>query len=315
MSKVNENVINALPFILKRLSNGEDLCMDNLIKEYDAPRTTLRDNINKHLVSNFPDNIKFSKSTNTWTSNKNFLSETLLTSEEIITMSILENSISQYGKDFEKNTKLLFKRFKRRASVQIYKKTNFEQITRSDDSKFALIKNAIQNKTILSCVYKNKNRIIYPLKIVMFDGYWYVLVFQEDEKIIKTFHLKSIQNITITDQQFSLNLDDITIKLDSVINAYFKDKKPIPVELFVHHEIAKYFDRKPLSKNQILLNSEDEDYKLMRISITDYMEIIPTIQQFLPFIKVISPDELELKIKKHINDYYQSNLSHYFETD
>lgn len=315
MSMINENAINALPFILKRLSSGENLCMDNLIKDYDAPRTTLRDNINKHIVNSFPNEIKFSKSTNTWTSDKNFLSETLLTAEEIITMSILENSISKYGKEFERNAKLLFKRFKRRASVQIYKKTNFEQITRTDDSKFALIKNAIKNKIAITCIYRNKLRLVFPLKIVMFDGYWYALVFQKNEEKIKTFHLKSIENITNTNEYFSLNLEDIAIKLDSVINAYFEDKKPINVELFIYHTIAKYFERKPLSKNQTIDDSEDENYKLMRITVTSYMEIIPTIQQFLPFIKVISPDSLEQKVKEHLGDYGNLNLSHYDETD
>lgn len=102
MSRINENAINALPKILKRLSNQESLNLEYLSQEYDAPISTLRDNINKHLVKSFSDNISFSKSTNSWVSNKDFLSETMLSAEEIVTMSILENCSSQYGKEFEK---------------------------------------------------------------------------------------------------------------------------------------------------------------------------------------------------------------------
>ncbi|PHO13197.1 hypothetical protein CPG38_04365 [Malaciobacter marinus] len=312
MSRINKNAINALPKILKRLSNQESLNLEYLSQEYDAPISTLRDNINKHLVKSFSDNISFLKSTNSWLSNKDFLSETMLTAEEIVTISILENSSSQYGKEFEKNSKLLFNRFKRRASLQIYKKTNFEKITRKDDIKFALIKNAITFKHKLKCEYRNKLRIIYPLKIVMFDGFWYALIYQEDEKQVKTFHLKSIENIKNTNEKFELNIEDLNIKLDSAINAYFKDKKSKIIELFVHRKIVQYFERCPLSKNQIILSSEDENYKIMQISVTDYMEIIPTIQQFLPFIKVCSPKDLEEKILQHIDDYGESDLSHYF---
>ncbi|RLA84447.1 MAG: hypothetical protein DRG78_01395, partial [Epsilonproteobacteria bacterium] len=139
MARINKNAINALPKILKRLSSGEDLCMARVSKEYRVPPTTLIDNINKHIINSFPNIIRFSKSTNTLTASNSFLSETLLSADEIITMSILENNISQYGSDFELNAKLLFDRFKKRASLQIYKKLNFEQITRADEPKFAII--------------------------------------------------------------------------------------------------------------------------------------------------------------------------------
>lgn len=311
MGKINENVINALPKILRRLSNKEALCLEHLSNEFNVPISTLRENINKYIISSFPDNISFSKYTNSWISDKDFLSETLLSPEEIITMKILENNISQYGIGFEKKAKLLFNRFKRRASLQIYKKTNFEQITRESESIFAMIKHAIKNKDILSCTYNRKDRIIYPLKIVMFDGYWYVLIYQENEKIIKTFHLKSILNIENENRKYELNTDSINKKLDSAINAHFKDKDLILVQLDIHEKVIKYFERRPLSKNQILLPSTQKNYKKMEIYITDYMEIIPTIQQYIPYIKVISPEKLVIQIEKQNKDYYEYDLSDY----
>lgn len=315
MGKPNTNAIDALPHILKRLSNGESLYLINLSKQYNAPITTLRDNIKKHIVNSFPDEITYSSHTNTLTANKAFLSETLMTAKEIITMSILENSSSKYGDNFHKNTKLLFDRFKKRASLQIFKKTNFEKITREHEPKFAMIKNAIKDKDVLSCTYNDKPRIIYPLKIVMFDGYWYALVYQESQKKIKTFHLKTISDIKNENRQFDLEMNNITLKLNSAINAHFKDKKPIPVELLIHVKIAKYFERRPLSNNQDIQDSEDINYKRMIISVTNHMEIIPIIQQFIPFIKVLSPDSLDQKIRQQLNDYDTNNLSSYFETD
>lgn len=50
MGKPNTNAIDALPHILKRLSNCESLYLINLSKQYNAPTTTLRDNIKKHIV-------------------------------------------------------------------------------------------------------------------------------------------------------------------------------------------------------------------------------------------------------------------------
>lgn len=36
MSRTNENAINALASILKHLSNCENLCIDNLLNEYEV---------------------------------------------------------------------------------------------------------------------------------------------------------------------------------------------------------------------------------------------------------------------------------------
>ncbi|PLY09986.1 MAG: hypothetical protein C0626_07290 [Arcobacter sp.] len=59
MGKPNVNAIDALPKILQRLSNGESLCLINLSKQYDAPITTLHDNIKNISLILFQ--IKLSK--------------------------------------------------------------------------------------------------------------------------------------------------------------------------------------------------------------------------------------------------------------
>jgi predicted DNA-binding transcriptional regulator YafY len=41
----------------------------------------------------------------------------------------------------------------------------------------------------------------------------------------------------------------------------------------------------------------------MEIYITDHMEIIPTIQRFLPYIKVIEPEDLREEVMKNVREY------------
>jgi len=232
--RVNKKMINILPILLKRLSDGQSLSTSKLSDEFNIPTKTIQDNINKHLKKLYPDNIMFSKSTNQWYSTKNFLSETLLTAEEIITMDILEEHSSGFGKEFNTMTRILFNRFKKRASFEIYKKTNFEKIDKKNNPKFALIKNAINKKQTLVCKYNNKHRIIYPLKIVMFDGYWYALVYDKNDEKIKTFHLKSIENIEYKGAHFNIPDNDIMDKLNSAINAHFNEIEQMK-------DISQYF--------------------------------------------------------------------------
>jgi len=307
--RINENMINQLPILLKRLSNGESLNIPFLHKTLDIPIRTLQSNFEKVLVPLFPHDIKYDNSTKNWYSEKNFLLETLLSAEELVTMKLLDNYSEGLGKRFSLSTKRLFNRFKRRASLKIFKKAKMEKILKEDEAILALIENSITSKRVLKCIYNNKNREVHPLKIVLLEGYWYLYLWDVKDKIIKKFHLKSMSSLILTDKIFESPKTEILNKLDGAINAYFKDAPTIDVELLVHNKVVKYFQRQPLSKYQKITLDNDPNYKLMTLPITDEMEIIPTIQQYLPYIKVISPESLHLKIQENISNYINPNLS------
>ena len=50
-------------------------------------------------------------------------------------------------------------------------------------------------------------------------------------------------------------------------------------------------------------------YTKLSITITDEMEIIPTIQQFLPYIKVLEPESLDKLIRQNLKNYDKTDLS------
>jgi len=75
----------------------------------------------------------------------------------------------------------------------------------------------------------------------------------------------------------------------------------------VHKNISPYLKRKPLSPAQHM-ERVDENYEKLTITITDEREIIPTIQQYLPYIKVLSPDSLHQKIEENIANYSNLNI-------
>ena len=300
-------MIDALPLLLKRLSNGESLHLPTLSLELDIPEKTLQDNIKKYLVTLEFAEIKHDHTTRNWTARKNFLSETLLRPDEIICMSVLDSGSEKYGNRFSVVTQRLFNRFKKRASLYIYKKINVEHLDRDDEVKLAIIKNAIKTKTVAICMYSNKSRTIQPLQVVMLEGYWYVFLWDVIDQKIKTFHLKSIYALELSSEHFDDPHTESINKLDGALNAYFKDKSPFDVELLIHRKVIRYFERQPLSKYQKLFDYDD-NYKKMIIPITDEMEIIPIIQQYLPYIKVLSPQSLHQQIEINIKNYLEIDL-------
>lgn len=295
-------MIDVLPNLLKRLSNGDGLHIPTLSQELDIPLKTLQDNIKKHLVPIGIAEIRFDKSLQKWIAKRGFLSETLLSEYELVTMQLLEAHAGRYGRQFLLSTQRLFSRFKQRASLEIFKKTKMEKIAKDDEPKLAIIKTGISKKRVLHCRYNEKDRIVYPLKIVLLEGFWYLFLWDTANSEVRTYHLKSIEALELQDDIFTTPENGVINHLDNAINAFFKDSEIIPVRLLVHKKVSKYFKRQPLSSSQTIM-PYDTDYDQMDIWVTDEMEIIPTIQQYLPYIKVDSPDSLHKRIEENINNY------------
>lgn len=98
---------------------------------------------------------------------------------------------------------------------------------------------------------------------------------------------------------------DIT-KVDSfnnAINTYHKQGSKIQVTLFIDKEVSRYFLRKPLNQTQRVLKQYKDESIDLEIIVTSFMEIIPTIQRYIPFVKVVEPLELKEAIKQNIVDY------------
>ena len=299
---INKKVIKILPKLLTKLSNGESLHLPTLSISLDIPKNTLVKHFTKVLRPIFPEAICYDNSTKNWYSSKNFLSETLLTAEELVTMKLLENYSLGVSDSFASSSKRIFNRFRKQASLKIFKKVNIEKITKKEESSFVLIEYAIMKKQALKCNYRKKNRIIYPLKIVMLEGYWYLFLLENNMEEVRKYHLKSIRKLELMDIIFTAPKKDILDGLKNAINAYFNSSNSLYIELLVHKKVAIYLKRKPLSPLQYM-EIEDENYFKLSIKITDEREIIPTIQQYLPYIKVISPDSLHQKIEENINNY------------
>lgn len=165
------------------------------------------------------------------------------------------------------------------------------------------IKNAIETKHIITCTYTNKDRIVYPLKILNLEGYWYLIVYEPKDDLVKTFHLNSVKNIEHTDDIYTFN-QDIVDSFDNAITAYFKpNNETVRVELFIDKEVSRFFERKPLNKTQRPLRVLPDKSLELEVYVTDLMEIIPTIQRFIPYVVVIEPEELKTAIVKNLEVY------------
>lgn len=94
-----------------------------------------------------------------------------------------------------------------------------------------------------------------------------------------------------------------------------KDNNNTTVVLAVHKNIIDTFHAQPISEKQFISNSAQSEYDIITLESVVYSDVVPTIQQFLPFIKVIMPVELDTQIRKHLTDYDTHDLSKYLEAN
>jgi predicted DNA-binding transcriptional regulator YafY len=196
----------------------------------------------------------------------------------------------------------LFLKFEDELTNKLYQTSSIEKID-NFKNEIIQIKNAVETKSIIKCFYNDKNREIYPLKILNLEGFWYLIVYEPIDNKIKTFHLNTIKNIEVLNTHFSFDEEKIN-SFDNAISAYYKpNNAPILVQLFMDKEVSRYFQRKPLNKSQRVLKIYDDESCDIELTITEYMEIIPTIQRYIPHIGVIEPQELKDRVKENIDSY------------
>jgi predicted DNA-binding transcriptional regulator YafY len=282
-SKEYKKTLDRLLIIFERLINGEKLEVKKLVKEFETSKRTIQRYLNEYL-SDFP--IKKEK-------NKYFLASVFnLSEEELVKFQTIFAISKELGVKFDKLLK---------DDEMIYTHLLVEKI--DNYNNLSTIKKAIENQQFITFNYGNKDYLFKfkPLKIVNFEGYWYLIGF--DNERYKTFYLKEIKNVTLLSETFEVD-DEFLNKLEYAINIWFEPKKEFIEVTFVADEIAsRYIQRIPLNKSQILIRELPDGTCEFSILITRYEEIEKFVKRWIPHIIIVEPQEFHLKIKKDIEKY------------
>ena len=303
------NRIKRLSSLLTLLSKSYKLSTPALAKRFGVSLKIIQTDFKDYLLPLFPDEkIYYDFSEKLYKASNNFLTKTLFSADELAVISILKfKSKDKYTDvDLFEKVDALFHKFEDELSNKVYQKSSVEKIDEFKE-EIILIRNAIDTKDIIKCFYKNKHREVYPLKILNLEGYWYLIIYEAKDERIKTFHLNTIKEIEIIESNYLFDEEKVE-SFDMAITAYYKpEEEPITVQLFIDKKVAPYFKRKPLSRMQRTLSENPDSSIDIEIVISDYMEIIPTIQRYMPYVQVIEPDELRTEIKKNIEKYLDIN--------
>jgi predicted DNA-binding transcriptional regulator YafY len=303
-----DKALTRLISILTKLYNGESLSVKNLAEEFNVSTRTIQRDFNERLIS-FP----IYQENRLWKMQDGFKLEKTTSIEEQIVLDIIDKLVEGLGDKFSSKAKSLLAKIKNENINPIYTKINMEDI----GDKLEVIKileSSIKLKHIINCTYNIKENKtctlkIKPLKIVNYEGFWYLIALDTyDNNILKKYYLKNIFNVKTTDEKFDINLK-LEELLENSISIWFQENyEPYEIKIRVSSVIAKYIKRKPISITQRIESVNKDNSIDIVFKVTHEMEIIPLVKYWMPHMKIIEPKWIDDKILIELKDYINFTL-------
>ncbi|WP_428062711.1 helix-turn-helix transcriptional regulator [Candidatus Avelusimicrobium fimicolum] len=167
------------------------------------------------------------------------------------------------------------------------------------------LEQAILKHQYIDVYYKSQtkrawSRQVRPLKIALFDGFWYLITLNSWNTFMK-FSLGRIDQVRIHAQTFApVAIDD---KLAQSPNIWFDTEQNIEIKLKIAPSIAGYFKEVEFFPYQKIEKELKDGSLLISCKTSNIMQVLPQIKRWLPHIKVISPKELAQTLHGQLTQY------------
>lgn len=302
MTQNYDKALSRLTTILSRLYQGEKLKSKELTEEFNVSLRTIQRDFSERLV-NFP--VHYHHTDKHWYMEDGFKLEKNISVEDTIVLDILENVSKNFGNMFHSQSSKLLHKLKNRHNCPIFTKLNMEDIS-SEIENLVKYEDAILNSNSIKVKYttetKSEEVKINPIKIVNFEGFWYIVATDSNNKL-KSYRIKNTTLIKVYKNTFQISKEVETI-LNNAISIWFSDDEPFKVTLQIDNHVAKFFKEKPISTTQKIV-SENDDFLIVSVLATSDWEIIPIVKSWIPFVKVLDPIHINEKVIEEAKKYIQ----------
>ncbi len=286
--------------ILTRLNNGETLSITVLAKEWNIITKTVQRDFDKLCEGDYGI-IRASDGKRFTLTQKQYTSKSADTA-----IKMLDSLSSDIGGEFYTKVQVALHKLQHYIESPFYTRIDVENIS----NKLDLVEDleyAISKQKIISFSYKRWYKPdeiktyenVKPYKIIIFDGFWYLLTQYKDHYI--KFYLKEIRDLKILEQTF-IQDEKVLDRMEKALDIWFDPKaEPFDVTLLLDSNAIVYFERKPI-KGQYLKKNSDNTAELT-VSITNKEEIFTVLKKWLPQIRVIDPFELQEEFEEMMKGY------------
>jgi len=180
---------------------------------------------------------------------------------------------------------------------------HYEDLGGKEDC-FRQLEQAILARSKISYDYrKNEGTKTYadiePYKLVNHDGIWYLA--GKDGNQLKAFTFTKIDRLQVSDATFTTD-PSIESTLAAEDDIWLNSKK-LEVVLKIAAPVADYFKRRKLVANQLIEKTLEDGGLIVSAKVAHINQILPTVRQWIPHIRIISPEGLQGEMEKEIRSY------------
>ncbi|WP_321778634.1 WYL domain-containing protein [Sulfurimonas sp.] len=307
-----------LPYIIRKISNGEAISTKDIVKRFNLKKSTLTDHIKEVREQFYENDFKYDDSTYKWIRTEpEFLKKSLLSPEEAVVLTGILRNKSKFGDKLVSSVEKVVHNYVKRTKTSIFKQDILERIDENFEIIFAQLKYAIEKKKKIKFTFYGTHRIFYPYKIINLEYYWYLLGYEEyseynnrETKKIKTYTIDKIRDLEILKESFKYDFTETEDELKNAMNAFFSvGEKTKTIEVLVVKWLVEYIKRAPYfsgwHNTNIMETIDSIQYAVFEIKSSNkyYKDIIPTILKYIPNIRIRDDIDVVEKIFQDIDTY------------
>lgn len=204
---------------------------------------------------------------------------------------------------FDEASKLLLEKMKKKYSNVYDSKQNGILNIFSKKDLIGSIKSSIKNRKYVNIKYISDEesyfKMVKVFKIIFFGNSFYLAVLVEDEFMFLDLDL--VEQIEILDSSFDKDLKTLEFLKNSQTIFSEYGEKPYDIMLQIDKSIKRFFLNKKFLPSQTIIR-DDEDL-IISYKITNDMEILPIVKQWIPHIKIIFPHTTKQKLNNELIEY------------
>jgi predicted DNA-binding transcriptional regulator YafY len=300
--------IMRLMFILNKLNGSGRVRSAELCEEFNVNIRTIQRDLELLNNAGFP---VMSTEKGVYSFTEGFsLRRLMLSNEEASLISFFHEIADSLGKNFSESFhSLANKLLSRDDDSPFYIKMPTTQAHMKNFPFVKELEQAIDECQKISLTYEaDKGNEVFklsPVKLINFEGFWYLLAMPEGKKAFWKFRSEKIKGLELLNENFDPPRDLKAI-LDRSVNIWFSADPGEKIVLEIDKDAAHYFKKKVYFPEQRIVK-EKKDGTLVVESRANFNEVLRTIIHWIPDIRVIQPKELDTKIKDLLKEYLKGS--------
>lgn len=240
-----------------------------------------------------------------------------LNEEQASLLSFLNGLVSNMGDKFERSFQELVKRLTTQpANSPFYAKLPEGEVL-PESPWMKVLQQGIDQNVKVRIEYarpnpegryevKPKEYTVEPLKIALYDGFWYLLTQLADKKKVIKYSLGYIRKAELTGDAF-VPMAGLEKLLEQSVNIWFDVERPERVLVRVLPPAAKYFKERRYLPLQKIVETAKDGSLVIETYPAHPDEIDHTIMQWIPNLVVIQPEALRKRIFAAVRRYLGSD--------